>query len=74
MERPTIRFPVTCPKCGAERLTEFPADEVADALLRRTNICLVATCHDMIWDASEVELEQIGEYLGATWMDAHLQK
>jgi hypothetical protein len=25
----------------------------------------------MIWDASEVELEQISEYLGATWTEAH---
>ena len=71
MREPTIRFPVTCPECGTERLTEFPAAEVADALQRRGSICLVATCHDMIWDASEVELEQISEYLGATWTEAH---
>ena len=62
----TIRFPVTCPKCGTERLTEFPADVVADALARGSEICLVATCHDVIWDASALELEQIREYFGAT--------
>ena len=71
MTEPTIRFPVTCPKCGTEMLTEFPAAEVADALRRQGSICLVATCHDMIWDASVVELEQISEYLGATWAEAH---
>jgi len=71
MRQPTIKFPVTCPECGTERLNEFPAAEVADALQRQSSICLVATCHDMIWDASELELEQISEYLGATSMEAH---
>jgi hypothetical protein len=66
MSQPTIRFPVTCPKCGTERLTEFPVDVVADALLWDSAICLVATCHDVIWDATELEVEQIREYLEET--------
>jgi hypothetical protein len=66
MSEVPIRFPVTCPKCGTERLTEFDAFVVADALVRGSAICLVATCHDVIWDASETEVEQIREYLGAT--------
>jgi hypothetical protein len=61
----TVRFPVACPKCGRERLTEFPVDVVADSLRRGSDICLVATCHDVIWTATELELEQIYEYLGA---------
>ncbi len=65
MSESTIRFPITCPKCGTERLTEFPADVVEDALVRGSDICLVATCHDVIWDASALELEQIREYVGA---------
>jgi hypothetical protein len=65
MSEPTVRFPVACPKCGRERLTEFPADVVADALQKGSDICLVATCHDVIWTATELELEQIHEYLGA---------
>ena len=65
MNHPTVRFPAACPKCGRERLTEFPVDEVADALQRGSDICLVATCHDVIWTATESELEQIHEYLGA---------
>jgi hypothetical protein len=48
-----------------ERLTEIPVDVVADALQRGSDICLVATCHDVIWNATELELEQIDEYLGA---------
>ena len=65
MNHLTVRFPAACPKCGRERLTEFPADEVADALQRGSDICLVAPCHDVIWTATELELEQIREYLGA---------
>lgn len=67
---PTIRFPVTCPECGSGKLTDFPITVVVDALRKDTNICLVATCHDTIWDASAVEVEQIREYLGAIWLDA----
>ena len=70
MSEPTVRFPVACPKCGTERLAEFPVDVVADALQRGSDICLVATCHDVIWDATELEKEQIREYLGAVWIDA----
>jgi hypothetical protein len=65
MYHPTVRFPAVCPRCGRERLTELPLDEVADALRRGSDICLVATCHDVIWTASELELERIREYLGA---------
>ena len=65
MNHPIVRFPAACPKCGRERLTEFPLDEVADALQRGSDICLVATCHDVIWTATELELEQIREYFGA---------
>jgi hypothetical protein len=63
MIEPTIRFPVACPKCGREQLTEFPINEVVDALNRGSDISLVATCHDVIWTATELELEQIHEYL-----------
>jgi hypothetical protein len=63
MCEPTVRFPIACPKCGRERLAEFPVDEMVDALKRGSDICLVATCHDVIWTATELELEQIHEYL-----------
>jgi hypothetical protein len=63
MIEPTIRFPVVCPTCGREKLTEFPLNEVVYALNGRSDISLVATCHDVIWTATELELEQIQEYL-----------
>jgi hypothetical protein len=70
MHKPTVRFPVACPKCGMERLTEIPLEVVTDALHRGSDICLVATCHDVIWNATELELEQIREYLGAVLLAA----
>jgi hypothetical protein len=63
MIEPTVRFPVVCPKCGRERLTEFPIDEVLYAFDRGSEVILVATCHDVIWTASELELQQIHQYL-----------
>lgn len=63
MIEPSIRFPVACPKCGREQLTEFPISEVADALDKGSDISLVATCHDVIWTATDLELEQIHQYL-----------
>jgi hypothetical protein len=63
MNEPTVRFPVACPKCGRERLTEIPVDVLADAVRKGSDIFLVATCHDVIWTATELELEQIHEYL-----------
>jgi hypothetical protein len=60
---PTVRFPVVCPKCGREQLTEFPINEVLYAFNRGSEIILVATCHDVIWTATELELQQIHEYL-----------
>jgi hypothetical protein len=66
MSEASFRFPVTCPQCGTERLTEFDADVVTVALVRGSDICLVATCHDQMWNASELEVEQIREYLGET--------
>jgi len=65
MNEPTIRFPATCPQCGMEYLGEYPIAEVAAALLRGGRLRLYASCHEYHWSASEREMEQIREYLGA---------
>jgi hypothetical protein len=67
---PVVRFPVTCPRCGTEQLTAFPVAEVESALLLGRRLPLYATCHEYYWSASELELEQIREYLGAAWATA----
>jgi hypothetical protein len=69
MKEPTIRFPVICPKCGNELLTEMPVAVVAVGLIRGTSIQLFADCHGVAWSASPREIEQIREYLGASWVD-----
>jgi hypothetical protein len=67
MNNPVVRFPVTCPECGAEALSAFPIDAVAAALIDRSPIKLRASCHSVSWTATPIELEQIREYLGAPW-------
>jgi hypothetical protein len=68
VDEPTIQFPVTCPICGTEALGEYSIAVVADALLVRTDpLLLRSQCHDQRWTATEHELGQIREYLGA-WL------
>jgi hypothetical protein len=53
-------------------LGEYSIADVANALLSRGNsLHLYASCHDYYWSASQWELQQIREYLGAPWFDAH---
>jgi hypothetical protein len=44
-------------------------DLVASGLITENRIRLFAPCHEVAWDASPVELEQIREYLGSAWLD-----
>ncbi len=71
MEHSYIRFPVTCPRCGQESLIECRAVIVSIALHECRGMRLYATCHDVHWDASAVELEQIREYFGASGIGAN---
>jgi hypothetical protein len=69
MNEPMIRFPVSCPQCGNEELGEYRIADVANALLLAGNtLPLYASCHDYYWTASQWELQQIREYLGALWL------
>lgn len=65
MQELTIRFPVICPVCAQSSLTEMPVGPIAEALVAESPIRLHASCHDVFWDANQVELEQIRQYLGA---------
>jgi hypothetical protein len=72
MSEATIQFPVTCPECGRETLLTRPQAAVADALVARSKILTLYTpCHARHWTASQRELQQIREYLGA-WLAARL--
>ena len=65
MQELTIRFPVICPVCARALLTEMPVGPIAEALVAGSPIRLHASCHDVYWDANQVEIEQIRQYLGA---------
>jgi len=70
MREATIQFPVTCPECGRETLLTRPQSAVAGALVTQSKILtLYAQCHAHHWTASQRELQQIREYLGA-WLTA----
>ena len=62
---PVIRFPVVCPICHGETLTETPVGLVAEALMRDAALPLTSSCHGFTWSAGDVEREQIREYLAA---------
>jgi len=64
-KEPGVRFPVTCPICARALLTELPVALIAEALIMGSSIRLHAGCHDVYWDATELEVEQIREYLSA---------
>jgi hypothetical protein len=70
-KEPGVRFPVTCPICARVLLTELPVALIAEALIVGSPIRLHASCHDVYWDATELEVEQIREYLGAGVIAGH---
>jgi hypothetical protein len=70
-KEPAVRFPVICPICGRALLTELPVALIAEALIAGSSIRLHASCHDVYWDATELEVEQIREYLGAGVVTGH---
>jgi len=52
-------------------MSEFPVQVVLIALTRWNNIALYASCHDAKWSARPAEVQQIRDYLGTEWLDAH---
>jgi len=68
---PGVRFPATCPICARALLAELPVALIAEALIVGSPIRLHASCHDVYWDATELEIEQIREYLGAGVVTDH---
>jgi hypothetical protein len=70
-KEPGVRFPVTCPICARALLTELPVALIAEALIVGSPIRLHASCHDVHWNATELEVEQIREYLGAGAVTGH---
>jgi hypothetical protein len=70
----TLRFPIVCPRCASETLNEFPIALVTAALKKGDALHLRAACHQVSWDASDTEREQILEYLLSVSMDEYLPR
>jgi hypothetical protein len=68
----TVRFPVTCIKCGQESLSAFRVSVVAINLIKLNKMILEAKCCGVVWDASPAEMEQIREYWGAVCLNDQL--
>jgi len=64
MTESEILIPVKCPICSQEPLTGFRISVVAEAL-HTLEIRLYANCHVTSWEASELELARIREYMDA---------
>jgi hypothetical protein len=63
MPEPTLRFPVTCPACALESLSEMPIAVIANALLTGKGIRLHSKCHNHYWTATFVEREELRKSL-----------
>jgi hypothetical protein len=63
MPEPTLRFPVTCPACALESLSDIPIAAIANALLTGKGIRLHSKCHDHHWTATFVEREELRKSL-----------
>jgi hypothetical protein len=64
MIEPTIRVPVVCPKCGREKLTEFPIDEVAYAL-KEVGADPRISSHNTTFQAFRGDLRNVGNLSGS---------
>jgi hypothetical protein len=64
MTESEILIPVKCPICSQEPLTGFRISVVAEAL-QTMEIRLYANCHLTSWEASELELARIRQYMDA---------
>jgi hypothetical protein len=60
---PDTVVPVTCPQCQAESVARVPAGTLKRLLAHRHPLLLRSACHNIEWQASAIELEQIHEYL-----------
>jgi hypothetical protein len=71
MTVPAVRFPVRCPVCGNEVLAAFQMADLVGALINTRRVRLYAICHDASWDATDVEMQQLREYVDVVWLDRH---
>ena len=64
-----VSFPIRCPECGKQAITQYRAIDVVGALINGRPIHLYTACHDRSWIASYVEVQQIRAHVGAAWLE-----
>src|SRR6266404_2300249 len=79
MDESEVRFPVSCPLCAQELLTQMPMTVIERALSVGAAIHLRATCHDVHWEATALEVEQYGSISmplerRSTWIPSREQR
>jgi hypothetical protein len=65
MPEPILKFPVTCPNCALESVSELSIAVIANALLTGKGIRLHSACHDHYWTATFAERDQLRKSLRA---------
>jgi hypothetical protein len=65
MSEPWLRFPISCPICGAQELFTIPVAIVVARLLNGVAIEFHVNCHDLRWNADPREVQQLREYLAS---------
>jgi len=65
MNEVLIRFPIVCPVCGMDSLGGCRLMDIVNALFQSQPLGLTSHCHRECWQASDIELAQISDYLSA---------
>jgi hypothetical protein len=71
MPEPILKFPVTCPHCALESVSELSIALIAHALLTGKGIRLHSNCHDHYWTATFTEREQLRKSLRVLKLETH---
>ena len=70
MPEPLLKFPVTCPDCALESVSEIPIALIANALLTGKGVRLHSRCHGLYWTATFTEREQLRRSLAQLEIEA----
>jgi hypothetical protein len=71
MTDPTVWFPVSCPECGRDSVTQMPLIVLSACLRPGQHLLLYAECHRRFWNASDFERDHIRAYVAASELGQH---
>jgi hypothetical protein len=76
MDVQQLRVPIACPTCGSESVAELPLIATVEALQGSCPVFLTAACHGIVWTATDIEREQLLQYVEAgcvSTLSGHLE-